>query len=505
MEHIFSSFVHLTDPIIFSFLLGGVVVGLLVGSIPGLNDSITLAVLIPVTFAMEPDYAFPLLVGVYCSACYGGSIPAILLKIPGTASSVVTTLDGYAMTQKGEAGQALGISTTSSVFGGITSSIVLLFFAPVLASYALKFGPPEYFALSLLGLSTVAGMSGDNMLKSLIVCLTGLLIATVGISPLTGFPRFTFDCPHLFDGVPFIPMLIGLFGVTSVLELAESIGATRLDEKEKSRSGVPNISRILPSWSMVRRLLPTWGISAGIGNILGIIPGAGMLMAIYVAYDQAVRRNKDKNFGEGVPEGVAAPEAANNAVVASSMVPLLSLGVPGNSTSALFLGALLIQGLRPGPSLFRDAPDIAYLIVVCFLAANLLMGPLGILLGRTISRLIFRLPRALLGGAISVLCLTGSFAVGNSVFNVWVAIGFGVLGYIFNKCKMPHSPLILAVVLGSMMERGLYQSLTLSHGSLAIFVERPISFVLILAALFFIFSPLVKSFYKKRKMRQREL
>ena len=187
------------------------------------------------------------------------------------------------------------------------------------------------------------------------------------------------------------------------------------------------------------------------------------------------------------------------------MVPLLSLGVPGNSTSALFLGALLIQGLRPGPSLFRDTPDIAYLIVVCFLAANLLMGPLGILLGRTISRLIFRLPRALLGGAISVLCLTGSFAVGNSVFNVWVAIGFGVLGYIFNKCKMPHSPLILAVVLGSMMERGLYQSLTLSHGSLAIFVERPISFVLILAALFFIFSPLVKSFYKKRKMRQREL
>ncbi|QJT08747.1 tripartite tricarboxylate transporter permease [Oceanidesulfovibrio marinus] len=501
MEHIIASFVHLANPTVFLFLLAGVAVGLTVGSIPGLNDSITLAVLIPVTFSMHPDYAFPLLVGIYCAACYGGSIPAILLRIPGTASSVVTALDGYAMAQKGEAGQALGISTTSSVFGGITSSIILLFFAPILASYALRFGPPEYFALALMGLSTVAGMSGGNMVKSLIVCLIGLLISTVGISPLTGYPRFTFDSPNLYDGIPFIPMLIGLFGVTSVLELAESICEQRL----RSRAGedveikIPRIGRVLPKWSMVKRLLPTWMISSGIGNVIGIIPGAGMLMAIYMAYDQTARRHKDKDFGSGVPEGVAAPEAANNAVVASSMVPLLSLGVPGNSTSALFLGALLIQGLRPGPALFRDTPDIAYLIVVSFLVANIVMAPMGIFLGRTLSRLIFKLPREVLGAVISVLCLTGAFAVGNSVFNIWVAIGFGVLGYVFNKCDLPHSPLILAVVLGAMMERGLFQSLTLSHGSLSIFVTRPISLVLLIGALFFVATPLIKSVYRRRK------
>lgn len=501
MEHIIASLLHLADPTVFLFLLGGVAIGLIVGSIPGLNDSITLAVLIPVTFSMHPDYAFPLLVGIYCAACYGGSIPAILLRIPGTASSVVTAMDGHVMAQKGQAGQALGISTYSSVFGGITSSIILLFFAPILASYALKFGPPEYFALALMGLSTVAGMSGGNVIKSLIVCLIGLLISTVGISPLTGYPRFTFDSPNLFDGIPFIPMLIGLFGVTSVLELAETICDQRLRRKagENVEVTIPRIGRIMLRWPMIKRLLPTWLVSSGIGNVIGIIPGAGMLMAIYMAYDQAARTHKDKEFGTGIPEGVAAPEAANNSVVASSMVPLLSLGVPGNSTSALFLGALLIQGLRPGPSLFRDTPDIAYLIVVCFLIANILMAPLGILLGRTLSQLIFKLPREILGAAISILCLTGAFAVGNNIFNIWVAIAFGVIGYIFNKCRLPHSPLILAVVLGAMMERGLFQSLTLSHGSLMIFVTRPISLVLLIGAAFFIATPLIKAVYRRYK------
>src|SRR6056297_1260884 len=361
MEHILGAFMDLLHPSVFAFLFFGVTLGLVVGSLPGMNDTITLAVLIPVTFSMDPRHAFALLVGVYCSACYGGSIPAILLKIPGTASSVVTTIDGYPMAQRGEAGQALGISTTSSVFGGLMSSLILMFLAPVLASYALKFGPPEYFALSILGLSTVAGMSGNKMLKSLIVCAIGIMIATIGMSSQTGFPRFYFGNPYLLEGIPFVPMLIGLFGVTSVLEVAESIDSDLIDAV-KDRA-IPKIQKILPNRQMVKRLLPTWIKSAGIGNVIGVIPGAGMIMAIYFAYDQAVRSNKDKEFGTGVPEGIAAPEAANNAVVASSMVPLLSLGVPGNSTSALFLGALMIQGLRPGPSLFQNSPDIAYLII----------------------------------------------------------------------------------------------------------------------------------------------
>jgi len=282
--------------------------------------------------------------------------------------------------------------------------------------------------------------------------------------------------------------------------LAETISRERLSSAPKSEP-VPVSGRILPTWKMVKRLMPTWLTSSAIGNVIGIIPGAGMLMAIYLAYDQAVRRNKDKKFGTGVPEGVAAPEAANNAVVASSMVPLLSLGVPGNSTSALFLGALLIQGLRPGPSLFTETPEIAYLIVVSFLVANIVMGPMGILLGSSLSKLIFKLPKELLGAMISILCLTGSYAVGNSIFCVWVALAFGLIGYLFNKCNLPHSPLILAIVLGAMMERGLYQSLVLSDGSCSIFVQRPISLVLLIGTVLFILTPLFKAVIKRRKQR----
>ena len=497
MEHILGAFVDIFTPGVFFTLLFGVCIGLIVGSLPGLNDTITLAVIVPVTFSMDPRYAFMLLVGVYCSACYGGSIPAILLKIPGTASSVVTTLDGYPMAQKGQAGLALGISTTSSVFGGITSSLVLMFLAPILATYALRFGPPEYFALAVLGLSTVVGMSGGNVLKSLIVCTLGLFIATMGMSPQTGYPRFDFGNPYLLEGIPFVPMLIGLFGVTSVFEVAYEMGPA---VKEKVASSViPKIGRMLPDKKMVGRLLPTWIKSSAIGNIIGIIPGAGMIMAIYLAYDQAVRSHPDKEFGTGVPEGIAAPEAANNAVVASSMVPLMALGVPGNSTSALFLGALMIQGLRPGPSLFQNAPEVAYLIIVGFFVANLVMGPVGILLGKFLSRVIFKIPKQILAAVIALLCITGAFAVGNSIFNIWVMLFFGVLGFLFNKFKLPHSPLILAVVLGAMMERGLYQSLVLSKGSYSIFFTRPISLVMLVAALLFAATPLLKKCRGKKK------
>ncbi|MDD2207492.1 MAG: tripartite tricarboxylate transporter permease [Aminobacterium sp.] len=489
MEHILSAFVEIFTPGVFLFLFIGVCIGLVVGSLPGLNDTITLAVLVPVTFSMDPSYAFMLLVGVYTSACYGGSIPAILLKIPGTASSVVTSLDGYQMTLKGKAGQALGISTTSSVFGGLVSSLVLMFLAPVLAKYALRFGPPEYFALAILGLSTVAGMSGKNVLKSLIVCAIGLLIATIGMSPQTGFPRFDFGNPYLLEGIPFVPMLIGLFGVTSVLEVAEEIGQR---SKGNVSLDIPKIGKVLPDKKMVKRLLPTWLTSSAIGNVIGVIPGAGMLMAIYLAYDQAIRSNKDKEFGTGVPEGVAAPEAANNAVVASSMVPLMALGVPGNSTSALFLGALMIQGLRPGPSLFQDFPEVAYLIIVGFFVANILMGPLGIMLGKFLSGVIFKIPKEVLASVIAMLCITGAFAVGNSVFNIWVMLFFGILGFVFNKLKLPHSPLILAVILGAMMERGLYQSLVLSKGSYMIFLQRPISLVMLIVATLFAIAPILK-------------
>ncbi|MAM75331.1 tripartite tricarboxylate transporter permease [uncultured Tistrella sp.] len=502
IDQILPALLHLAEPAVFGFLVFGVIIGLVVGAMPGLNDSITLAVLVPITFAMPGDLAFPLLVGIYCSACFGGSFPAILLKIPGTASSVVTAIDGNAMARKGQGGLALGIATYSSVFGGITSALVLLLCAPFLAEQALRFGPPEYFALALLGLSTVIGMATGNAVRSTIACVLGLLIATIGFSPQSGYPRFTFDEPWLYDGLPLVPMLIGLFGIASLLDMAEEAWVRRRNPAsakaaEVATAGVRFRDLLLPA-SMIRRLLPTWVQASAIGNVIGILPGAGMLMAIYMAYGRVARRFGPE-AGTGLPEGVAAPEAANNSVVASSMVPLLSLGIPGNSTSALFLGALLIQGLRPGPSLFTDSPDIAYLIVVAFVVANILMFPLGLAMARAIPGLVARIPQGMLGAAVALLCIAGAYSVANSTFGVVVALGFGIFGYLMNKLHVPLSPLILGVVLEPVIERSLYQSLSLSGNSPWIFFERPISGVLMVAAIAFVAWPLIGGRITRRR------
>ena len=494
-ENILLGFSTLFQFNVFMALFLGVAIGLIVGALPGLNDSITMAVLIPVTFGMDPNIAMMLLVGVYVSACYGGSIPAILLNIPGTASSVVTCIDGYQMTLKGEGGLALGISTLSSVFGGIMSSLVLLFLAPFLAQQALRFGPAEYFSLAIMGISTVVGMAGGNLLKSLLVAVLGLVLSTIGLSPQIGFPRFIFGVSYLYDGIPLVPMLIGLFGITSLLELSQTINDDALSKVSLSGQ---KVGKVLPSKKLIIGLLPVWIIAGIIGNVIGIIPGAGMIMAIYMAYDQVKRRYKNKPFGTGVPEGVAAPEAANNAVVASSMVPLLSLGVPGNSTSALFLGALMIQGMRPGPALFKDFPQVAYLIIVGFLVANILMGPMGLALGKFLSTSLLRINRHLLNGVIVILCVTGAYAVRASIFDVWVMIIFGGLTFVFNKLKLPMSNVILSLILGPMLEQNLQHSLSLSGGSWSIFITRPISLGLLIIAAFFLISPIYQA-YKEKK------
>lgn len=472
-------------------LLAGVVIGLIVGSLPGLNDSITMAVLIPITFGMEPQIAFCLLVGIYCASATGGSIPSILLKIPGTASATVTAFDGYPMSQKGKSGEALGISVTSSAFGGITSALILLFLSPFLARQALKFGPPEYFMLAVLGMSTVVGMAGNKIAKNLIAMSVGLLFSCIGMSPQTGLARFTFGNANLLEGISLVPMLIGLFGITSILELIETIGPGMT---EAIKENYEKVKTKMPDKKMAKRLLPTWIQSSAIGNIIGIIPGAGMVMAIFMAYDQAVRTHPKLEFGTGVPEGIAAPEAANNAVVASSMVPLLSLGVPGNSTSALFLGALTIQGLRTGPSLFRDNPDMAYLIVLGFIVANIIMLPLSLFYCNFLATAVLKLKREILSGIVLILCVTGAFSVGNNPFNIVIIIFFGFVGYTFNKYKIPQSSLILASILGSMMESNWTQSMVFANGSLSVFVTRPLSLVLLVLSAIFIFMPLIKRF-----------
>lgn len=494
IENIIMGFGQFADPLVLLTLFCGVALGLTVGALPGLNDSITIAVLIPVTFGMKPTIAMALLVGIYVASACGGSIPAVLLEIPGTASAVVTSYDGFPLRQKGHGLQALSVCMTSSVFGGITSALVLMFLSPVLATFALKFGPPEYCMLGMLGIATVIGMAGKDCWKHYLSMGFGLWLSCIGVSASTGMSRFTFGSMSLMDGIPLVPRMIGLFGILSVLKIAEKVGQkdgwdasmVKRAEMDVHKNAKDRVA--FPSLSMCKRLLPTWLRASAIGNFLGCMPGAGMTMAIFTAYDVEKRMHPEKEFGTGVWEGVAAPEAANNAVVASSMVPLLSLGIPGNSTAALFIGALTIHGMVAGPTLFTKSPQMAYLIIVGFLLGNIIMLPLALLYCKYLAAQILKINPKILSAAILALCVTGSFAYKNNVFHIGVAIAFGIVGYIFYKFSIPTAPFILASILGGMIESNYINSLAYT-GSPLIFLQRPISLVLVIISVLFIVWP----------------
>jgi putative tricarboxylic transport membrane protein len=484
-------FETLASPMVALMLVIGVFAGMIVGSIPGINDNIAFAVFIPFSFSMPAEQALALMVGVYCAAATGGAIPAIMIKVPGTASSLLTAVDGNAMARSGQAGRALSIALTSSVVGGILSSIVLLLFAPTLAQVALRFGYVENFALAVLGLSSVVGLLKGNVVKGAIAALIGLLVASVGFSPVTGFPRYTWGSINLIEGIPFVPLLVGLFGIAAMLELMADIFKDR--RTQASATGLPTIGSMRLPRSLIRRLIPTWAGSALIGNMIGMLPGAGMLMAIFLAYDQAARRFHrlfdgkpgEPKWGMGAPEGIAAPEAANNAVTASSMVPLLSLGIPGNSTSALFIGALAIHGMVPGPLLFTQHGNIAWMIVVAFFFANLILWPVAFAVIRTVSRTIFAIPKEAMVGAIALLCLMGAYSDGTNIFNMWVALVAGLVAYGMRLAHIPLGPAILGLVLGPQLESALYNSLTISGGNWFVFVDpvsHPISAAMILVS-----------------------
>lgn len=492
---------QLASPEIFLALFLGVVLGLTVGALPGLNDSITIAVLIPVTFGMQPSIAIALLVGIYVSSACGGSIPAVLLEIPGTASAVVTAYDGHELKKKGHGLEALSVCMTSSVFGGLFSALVLIFLSPLLASVALKFGPAEYFMLAVLGLATVIGMAGKDCWRHFLSMLFGLWLSCIGISTTSGLTRFTFGSMSLMDGIPLVPRMIGLFGILSVLKIAEKVGKTSGTGQTIAFDAKSNIGRdrvAFPSKERCRQLLPVWLRGSLVGSILGCMPGAGMTMAIFTAYDIEKKIHPDKKFGTGVWEGIAAPESANNAVVASSMVPLLSLGIPGNSTSALFIGALTIHGLVAGPTLFTKNPETAYLILAAFLVGNMIMLPLALLYCKYLAAQVLKINPQILSALIIALCMAGSFAYKNNVFHVAVAVFFGVIGYLFYKLDIPTAPFILASILGNMMEKNFINAMVYT-GSATVFLQRPISFLLVLICIVFLSWPWVGPLLKVKK------
>lgn len=456
------------------FAVGGCLWGIFGGALPGISPSIAMALLLPFTYGMEPIPAIVLLASVYVGAEYGGSIPAILIRTPGTNASAATTLDGYEMARQGKGGEALGISLVSGLVGGLFGLGVLVLATEPLARVALAFTPAAYFALAVLGLSVIASLSGRSLMKGLIAAGLGLMIATVGTDPVSGVPRFTFGSPELLGGIRPILVMVGLFAVAEML--------VQIGEPPWARAEARDTRLKLPGLAMMRRLFRAQAIGCGIGTFEGVTPGAGGTVAAFMAYNEARRWSKDPDaFGNGSPEGVAAPESANNVVTATALVPLLSLGIPGSNSAAILLGGFMVHGLTPGPLLFERAPEVVWGLYWGLLAANVAMLLLGLVI-LTPTLWLVNQPRPYLLAGILCLIVSGVFAIEQSLFDVGLVLLFGLMGYGLRLAGVPVLPLVLGVVLGFMLESNYRRSLVLSGGDHAIFVEDPVALGLLLCA-----------------------
>lgn len=462
---------------IFPLLFIGVTGGIIIGSLPGLTATMGVAILLPFTFGMDSTAALVMLVGIYIGAIYGGSISAILLRTPGTPAAAATVLDGNAMVKQGKAGKALSMSAIASFTGGLVSTIMLITVSPLLARFALKFSAPEYFMLAVFGLTIIASISAKNIVKGFLAGIFGLFIATIGMDPVTSFPRFTFGNIQLLNGLSIIPVLIGLFAVSEALVQLEDIIRLKQAQPPKTNGGMVSFKEIIS-------VLPTMIKSAFLGTFIGSIPGAGADIAAFISYNEAKRSSKHpEKFGTGYLPGIAAPEAGNNGVTGGALVPLLTLGVPGDAVAAILLGALIIQGLTPGPMLFEQNPEIVYGLFSSMLVGNVLMLVLGLSGTRFFSKIV-EIPRKLIIPMILVLSIVGSYAMNNSLFDVLVTVLFGIIGYLMTKLEIPQSPIVLALILGPMAESNLRKAILMYEGSWSFLYTRPITMVFILLSVF---------------------
>ena len=469
----------------------GVAVGLFIGAMPGLSVTLGLALTLPFTFGLSSLSGMLLLTGVYCAGTYAGAITAILINTPGTPSSVVTSWDGYPLTKQGRAREALDVALKASVIGGLISGIMLLLFAPQVAKLALKFGPPEMFSLTFLGLAVIARVSGKHPLKGLISAAFGLLFASVGIDTVSGIARFTFGVPSLYGGLDIIPVCIGLFAIAEIfLQIQKRMSYV-------VPKGLKNNKKV--TW---KQLLPYTGLlikSSIIGGIVGAVPGTGGSVASFIAYDDAKRNSKNPElYGSGSIEGITAAESANNGVTGGTLIPTFTLGIPGSSAAAIYLGALMIHGLTPGPQLFRFEGELMYTIFLAFFFINIIMYFMGSLASKWAVN-VLSIPSSLLYPVVMAFCLIGGYAVSGTMMGVKVSLFFGILGYFMLKAGYPPAPMVIAIILGPKVEESLRQSLVLSDNDPSIFFTRPISLIFIVIIAFTTFFPMIRRFLQKRK------
>ncbi|WP_067219654.1 tripartite tricarboxylate transporter permease [Stappia indica] len=492
-----ASAVMATGPLV--AMLGATLLGVLIGALPGLNPVMAIALLLPLTYSMDPLVALAMVAGIYNGSMYGGAIPAILLRIPGTPASIATTFDGFPMAEKGEAAKALKIACWSSAIGGIASALALMTVGPLLARATLYFGPAEYFWVAIFGMASVGVMVGSDPVKGIMAAVLGLLLGTVGIDQLSGQARYTFDQPWLLGGLDLVVVLVGLYALPPVLQLAEKCDLKGLSAAQLRLASVPFRK------GEVRGLLPTWGRSSLIGIFVGILPGAGGNIAAFLSYNAAKNASSEPDsFGQGNPQGVAAAECGNNADNAASMIPALTLGIPGNVVAALVLSALMIHGLQPGPQLFHQNP----VLVGGFMIEMLLTSVLILLVGGAAATRIFaqiqRLPGVLLVPSILVLMCVGVYVINGRPVDLWVMLAAGAAGYLLEKLNVPLAPIILGMILGPMAEQSVRRALLISRGDPVELLTRPISAVLAAATLAMILWPVMKALKRRRAKKMSE-
>jgi len=474
------------------YCLVGTIVGTLVGVLPGLGPIAGIALLIPVTFGLNATSAIIMLAGIYYGAMYGGSTTSILLNVPGETASVITCIDGYRMAQKGQAGKALALCAIGSFVAATFGIFGLAFLAPPLAEAALAFGPPEYFSLMVAAFVVLSNVTGGSFLKSLIMALVGLIIGTIGLDPVTGEGRFAFDSPSLLGGIEFVAVAIGVFGLGEVLTNAGQ-PAHLLEQKVI----FPRLSELYPSLQDLKRSILAMLRGTGIGFGFGLIPGPAPVLATYASY--MVERNissHPEEFGKGAMEGVAGPESANNSACQAAFIPLFSLGIPFAPPTAVLLGALLIHGVTPGPLMITDHPELFWGVIASMYIGNFFLLLLNLPFVAAFASILL-IPKKVLLPLVTLFCLIGMYSVNNSMFDVWMMILFGALGFFLRKWAYEGAPLLLALVLGPKMEVAFRQSLMISHGSFDVFINRPISLAFLAATLLFLLIPLALSVRKR--------
>lgn len=493
MGELFTFLVHLLQPGVFSYLVLGTLLGLIVGTLPGLTATMAVAILTPLTFWLPYEKGLAVLVGVWNSAIFSGGISAILINIPGTPASIASTFDGYPLARQGKAGLALGINVLHSAIGGLIGDLAFILAAFPLARFALSFGPAEYFSLGFFGLSMMVAVSGKSVVKGLIAGFVGLALSLVGLDPMLATPRFHFGSTNLLTGISFIPLMIGIFGLGEVFHQLIVGGL----EAPKEASGISQalgkrLGRMLVTVGEFLRTLPATLIGSATGVIIGAIPGTGADIASLLGWEFSRRLSTRKEeFGKGSIEGLAATCAANNACLGGALTTMMALGIPGDAVTAVLIGSFIMYGVQPGPAMFRDRADFVFTVIGLMILVNFVFLALGFLFSRFVGGFVL-LPKPIMWSTIVILSLVGSFALNNRLFDVWVAFLGGILGFLFRLYGFPLGPIILALILGPMVERNFRTALIISRGNPLIFLSRPISLVLLVGTILALLGPVVR-------------